>query len=200
MKSRWVVSCCSLVAGTVVIVACGGANGTPAGTATPTATQAPAPTPEATYYEIPPQDGPRFKPAQSDEFGTWQSVEMHGVTVEIPTGDNWHVQFARHPCFGAGRYYILLEERSTGDRLRIDPLAATTVLSASPDPAIFALLRERIQRSLAGAYEEPFVVKTFGPQPTSVTCADEDPDVVPTLAVDDFTPPPSTPFPPELRP
>lgn len=198
MRGWWIASLWSLIA--VTAIACDAANDPPAGTPMHTATETVIPTPEATYYEIPPQEGPRFKPPQSDEFGTWQSVEVHGVTVEIPTGDNWHVQLVRHPCFGDGRFYILLEERATDDRLRIDPFAATTVLSASPDPAVFALLRERIQRSIAGAYEEPVVVKTFGPQPTSTTCAGEDSDVVPTLAVDDFTPPPSTPFPPEVRP
>lgn len=186
---RLVVSLWSLVMCAVLAVACDGADDARETTATSPATQTAAPTAEATYYEIPPPEAPRTRPARSDDFGTWLTVEINDVSVEIPTSDNWRAQFVRHPCFGDGRFYMLLEERSTGDRLRVDPLDAVGVVSTSTLPATFAPLRERILRSITGAYQEPIGVQTFGPQPTSEACADEDPNAVPTLISDALTPP-----------
>ena len=118
-------------------------------------------------------------------------MEIGGVSVEIPFSDRWRVQIILDPCFGDGRYYILLENRDTLDRIRVD-MVNPRVSSVSADPTRLELLTERITRTVEGSHAPPVALQTSGPNPTMTNCAGEDPDEVPTLIVDSFTPPPSS--------
>jgi hypothetical protein len=183
----------SLCVSAILLAGCDSSESTAPGDQTTVATRV------VVDQEFPPGIGGEpitYREAPSDESGTWQAAEINGVSVDIPTDSNWHVQIVQDPCFGDERYYILIEERVTGDRFRVDTVGATKVTSVSSDPTKFEPLTERILRSIEGEREEPVIVKTFGPHPTLATCAKEDPDEVPTLVVDDFTPPPSTGAPP----
>lgn len=143
--------------------------------------------------EFPPgvEDNPvRSRPAASDEFGRWEAFEIHGVTAEVPFDDAaWRIQIILDPCYGDGRYFLLLEERATGDRIRVD-LANRKVANTSANPDRLNPITERIVRSISGTHDEPSSIKTFGPQPTMPWC-NPDPDSVPTLTPDEFTPRPS---------
>ncbi len=134
---------------------------------------------------------PEYRPAASDEYGKWLTVEIGGASVEVPTGDEWHLQGVLDPCFGDGRYYLLLENRQTADRLRVD-MAPPAVRAISADTKRLDGIMERVLRSATGTHTPPVVLQTFGPNPTSTTCASEDPESIPTLIIDTFTPPPAT--------
>jgi hypothetical protein len=116
-------------------------------------------------------------------------MEIGGVSVEVPSGDEWHVQIVRDPCYGDGRYFVLVENRTTKDRVRVD-MVEPKVTSEVADPVRLESMTERVLRSVKGAYQVPIAIQTFGPLPTGTTC---DPNAVPTLIVDDFTPPPAEP-------
>jgi hypothetical protein len=115
-------------------------------------------------------------------------MDLRGISVEIPYGENWIVQGNGDPCYGDGRFYLLLEDRRTGDRIRVD-MVNPKVTTHSAEPVRLEALAERILRSITGTHTPPASVRKSGPLPTLTTCSSEVPGDVPTLTVDTFTPP-----------
>jgi hypothetical protein len=169
-----------------MLAACGGETATQ----TPDVPQS-TPTAAQIEHGFPPgieDDGPSSRPAESDEFGGWQVMEIRGTSVEIPYGENWIVQGNGDPCYGDGRFYLLLEDKRTGDRIRVD-MVNPKATTHSADPARLEALAERILRSITGNHTPPASVRELGPLPTLTTCSSEIPGEVPTLIIDTFTPP-----------
>lgn len=177
----------------LVLCVAGCASGSGAGPAATQAAVVPAeePAPDTSGGDV------TYRPAATDEFGSWSVVEMHGVSAEIPTGRPWSTQIVQDPCFGDERSYVLLQNLDTGGRLRIDLVARRVTVDAAEDDPVLAI-RDRIVRSFEGAQRVPAVVQTFGPHPTEPSCA-ADSEGVPTLIPDDFTPPASRTVAPAAR-
>lgn len=129
-----------------------------------------------------------YRPAATDQFGNWTGLEIHGTSVEIPLNSRWRAEIVKDPCFGDERYFVLIEDTQTGDRLRVDMAQPKVTTNAANDKAI-APVRERIALSIKGTHRVPQQVQRFGPHPTETTCAGGANDVVPTLSADEFTPP-----------
>lgn len=140
----------------------------------------------------------KYATADADAFGRWVTIDLRGISAEIPLNENWDVRIILDPCFGDVRYYVLLEEIATKERIKVD-FVDPKVTSTSVDPTRLEALTERILRSIKGTHRVPETVKTFGPLPTEVYC-EGDAVTVPTLTPDEFTPPAVTPDPRSDRP
>lgn len=174
----WVV--CGLVS-SFALIACGDSGSEVASPTDPGAS------PTFEYYKIPPEPGPEWSAARSDEFGAWRTVSYYGVSVEIPVDVSiWRLHLIRDPCYGDGRSFLLVEELATGERIQVF-LAEPRVLVTTREPRLEPLVL-RIRESYRGAFTPSANRRTFGPLPTEVYC-DPDAEGVPTISPDEFTPP-----------
>jgi len=198
MKSWLRVAALSLAAG-VGMVACGDPVGradapTSAGpdlTDAPTA-EVPSPTPPAPAGQAGDYEGdfnvpvPEASPAPPDEYGEWYTLVMQGIQTDIPVGPDWRVQVQGDPCYGDARYRYLLEDKLTGDRIKVD-VVEHRVTVASTEPSRLDGIVARIRRSFHGEQVPYPFLERHGPSPTSPACESEG-DTVPTLTPDSFVP------------
>jgi hypothetical protein len=142
--------------------------------------------------DVPPgvqdEDAIRYVPAAADNFGSWVTMTVHGVEVEVPSSDQYRVQVVRDPCFGDQRMFVLIEDKVSKDRFRVD-LVEPKVTTETKEPAGTQEMSARILASVRGTHETPSLIATLGPRPTLASCSGEG-GGVPALIVDDFTPPP----------
>lgn len=185
-------ACILLTLAMFALVACTGSEETRPNNAS---TQRPPETTASGNNTVAPVDAPpgvqgkpiSSRPAAGDAHGSWTHFETNGVTVEIPTGANWRVQFVLDPCHGDQRYMVLLEELETGERIRVD-LVGPRVTSIGGASSRLDSMRERILGSVRGVHTPPEAIRTFGPNPITGSCQPGD-ESVPTLVPDTFKPP-----------
>ncbi len=133
---------------------------------------------------------PESHPAEPDEYGAWTRLIMQGIETEIPTGQRWRVQILSDPCHGDARYRYVLEDTTTGDRIKVD-VVEHRVAVASADPSRLEGVVARIRRSFRGEQTPYPFFERHGPNPTEPSCASEG-GGVPTLVPDSMTPQPPT--------
>jgi hypothetical protein len=109
----------------------------------------------------------------------WRRLQYHGQFVEVPATDDWRVQIVLDPCHSDRRFYLLIEERATGDRFRLD-LGDRQLTIHSDDPDRHAATRDHILNSITGTHAAPPLALTQGPLPTSEACSEAE-EPVPTL-------------------
>jgi hypothetical protein len=129
----------------------------------------------------------RYEPADGDAFGFWSRLLLGNVSVEIPFDDRWRKQITQDPCTGDGRYIVLIEDTTNGDRLSID-LATRAVVVHPPGSGRLDPVRDRILASFQGGLA---AAPPMAPEPATAVaagCADRDPGGVPTLTPDIVAP------------
>ena len=165
-----------------LVAACGGSSDPGPPTAAPFGSAAHNDTGDAQPETI------SGEPASADEAGSWYRFNLEGVFVEIPTGEDWAVQFQTDPCSSRLEKFILVEHRKTLERIKVDLATKTVHGTGFGDAGRLDAVISRIQRSFSGTRQLSEILERQLPLPTTTACDPKAIDDVPTLTPEFFAP------------